>query len=103
MHSIIPDRVLAFPSLLFAYLPTTRKHDIDVTHVFDLLSSDLESVSPLHSPLSLRHRVSLHLSGATNIAYITNQTLLYKYISLSHAALADRVIASGRSCNCLLD
>jgi hypothetical protein len=67
-------------------------HDIDVTHVFDLLSSDLESGFPLHSSLSLRHRVSLHLSGATHIAYITNQTLLYKYISLSHTALAEPVV-----------
>jgi hypothetical protein len=53
MYSIIPDRILALTSLLFTYLPTASKHDIDVTHVFDLLASGLESVSPLHSPLSL--------------------------------------------------
>src|SRR5712672_2711688 len=76
-HSIIPDRVLAFPSLLFTYLLTATVHETDVTHVFDLLSSDPGSIS-LYSPLSLCHHVFLRLSGFTNIAYITNQTSLYK-------------------------
>jgi hypothetical protein len=72
-------------------------HDIDVTHVFDLLSS-LESVSSLH--FTVYYYI---FPETTHIAYITNRSLLYKYISLSHTALADRIIASGRSCNCLLD
>jgi hypothetical protein len=50
-------------------LTVAREQDIDVAHTLDVLVSDLESISPLHSPLSLRYRVSLHLSGATNIVY----------------------------------
>jgi len=52
MYSIIPDRILTFPYLLFTYLPTAIKQDINVTHVFDLLVSDLELFTFSSFPLS---------------------------------------------------
>jgi len=61
--------------------------DIDVTHVFDLLASVLESFSPLFPSVTVYHYI--HLSGSTIIAYITNETLLYRYISPSQTAFIE--------------
>ena len=93
MYSIIPDRVLAFPSLLFTYLPMASEHDVDFTHVFSLLASDLESFASL-SFILLFPSITMYHYNFSGPAYLTNQTLLYKYMSLSHTAMADRVSGS---------